>query len=254
MKRTFFAFIVVFFAVFAATSCNQSTENQTTTTDTTKVADTVAAEPEWLVLFDGTSANGWRGYNKDHFPTGWEVVDGMLHCKASGRGEAGSNDGGDVIYEKKFSNFELSLEWKISVGGNSGIFYLAQEVAEQAIWQSAPEMQVLDNVKHIDGKDEIHCAGALYDLIGVAKNKPKPVGEWNEAKVIVFKGTVQHWLNGEKVVEYHLWTPEWNEMVAKSKFVKFNPKWAEVATEGLIGLQDHGDDVWYRNIKIKELL
>lgn len=207
----------------------------------------------WQLLFDGNSPGQWRGYNKDHFPAGWVVVDSTLHCIGSGRGEAGSKEGGDIIFPEKFQNFELNLEWKISEGGNSGIFYLAQEIPDKAIWQTAPEMQVLDNLKHPDGRDEIHCAGALYDMIGVAKDKVKPVGEWNQVKILVYKGLVEHWLNGEKVVEYHLWTPEWNEMVAKSKFPQYNPDWANVAQEGYIGLQDHGDDVWYRNIKIKKL-
>lgn len=207
----------------------------------------------WIPLFDGKSSENWRGYDKDHFPGGWEVADGTLHCKGSGRGEAGAKEGGDIICTQKFSNFELSLEWKISEGGNSGIFYLAQENPGKAIWQSAPEMQVLDNLKHPDGRDEIHCAGALYDLIGVAKDKVKPVGEWNQARILVYKGLVEHWLNGKKVVEYHLWTPEWNAMVAKSKFPQYNPDWANVAQEGYIGLQDHGDDVWYRNIRIRKL-
>lgn len=207
----------------------------------------------WVLLFDGTSSNGWRGYNKQEFPAGWQAVDGTLYCKASGRGEAGGIEGGDIIFDKKFSNFELSLEWKISEGGNSGIFYLAQEVDTLPIYATAPEMQVLDNEKHIDGRDSIHCAGALYDLIPVAKDLPKPVGEWNQAKILVFKGTVEHWLNGKKLFEYHLWTDQWNKMIEKSKFPAFNPNWAQVAQEGYIGLQDHGDDVWFRNIKIREL-
>lgn len=212
-----------------------------------------SASDNSISLFDGKTPGLWRGYNKDHFPTGWEAVNGTLHCKGSGRGEAGSKEGGDIIYPEKFQNFELSLEWKISDGGNSGIFYLAQESPEKTIWQTAPEMQVLDNIKHPDGRDEIHCAGSLYDLIGVAKDIVKPVGEWNQAKILVYKGLVEHWLNGQKVVTYHLWTPDWNAMVAKSKFPTYNPNWADVAQEGYIGLQDHGDDVWFRNIKIKKL-
>ncbi|KAF0130944.1 MAG: putative secreted glycosyl hydrolase [Bacteroidetes bacterium] len=214
-------------------------------------AEEVAAG--WMLMFDGTTPGKWRGYGKDHFPTGWKIENGTLQCIGSGRGEAGSLEGGDIIFDEKFQNFELSLEWKISSGGNSGILYLAQELPDKTIWQTAPEMQVLDNTKHPDGRNGVHSAGALYDMIGVAADKVKPVGEWNQVRLLIYKGLVEHWLNGEKVVEYHLWTPEWNEMVAKSKFPQYNPDWANVAQEGFIGLQDHGDDVWYKNIKIRKL-
>jgi hypothetical protein len=209
----------------------------------------------WVLLFDGETPTGWTGYQKDTFPTGWEVVDGTLHCKGSGRGEAGGAEGGDIVYEKPFSNFHLKLEWKISEGGNSGIFYLGQDTFD-TIWKTAPEMQVLDNERHPDaeaGVDGNRQAGSLYDLIPAKPQNAKPAGEWNSAEIKVYKGTVWHYQNGEVVLEYHLWTPEWNELVAGSKFPALNPDWAKVASEGLIGLQDHGDDVWYRNIKIKEL-
>lgn len=214
-------------------------------------------EEGWKLLFDGDSPEGWRGYGKDSFPKGWEVTNGTLHCIGSGRGEAGAKEGGDIIYDKEFSNFHLKLEWKISEGGNSGIFYLGQETDEyDFIWKTAPEMQVLDNEKHPDaqlGKDGNRQAGSLYDLIPADPQNAKPAGEWNEVEIIVYKGTVVHKMNGETVLEYHLWTPEWNELVAGSKFPKLNENWADVASEGYIGLQDHGDDVWYRDIKIKEL-
>ncbi|WP_282056578.1 3-keto-disaccharide hydrolase [Maribacter luteus] len=209
----------------------------------------------WVMLFDGKTSEGWRGYKKDHFPEGWEIVDGTLHMIGSGRGEAGSKDGGDIIFDKKFQNFTLSLEWKISEGGNSGIFYLGEEELDY-IWKTAPEMQVLDNERHPDaklGKDGNRMAGSLYDLIPAKPQNAKPAGEWNTVELTVFKGTVIHNQNGENVVEYHLWTPEWKEMVAGSKFPALNPDWAEVPSKGYIGLQDHGDDVWFRNIKIKEL-
>lgn len=210
----------------------------------------------WKLLFDGKTSEGWRGFGKDSFPKGWSVEDGTLHCMGSGRGEAGAQEGGDIIYDKKFSNFDLKLEWKISEGGNSGIFYLGQEGNYDFIWKTAPEMQVLDNEKHPDamlGKDGNRKAGSLYDLIPADPQNAKPAGEWNSVEIIVYKGTVVHKMNGETVLEYHLWTPEWNELVAGSKFPALNPDWANVAQEGYIGLQDHGDDVWYRNIKIKEL-
>lgn len=211
----------------------------------------------WILLFDGEKTDGWRNYGKSTFPNGWIIDDGALMCQGSGRGEAGAKEGGDILYDKKFSNFHLKLEWKISEGGNSGIFYLGQETADfDFIWKTAPEMQVLDNEKHPDsflGVDGNRKAGSLYDLIPAKPQNAKPVGEWNTVEIICFKGTVIHKMNGETVVEYHLWTPEWNEMVAGSKFPELNPTWADVASDGYIGLQDHGDDVWFRNIKIKEL-
>jgi hypothetical protein len=222
-----------------------------------KSAANKSAEPEvWTTLFDGTSTEGWRNYNQATFPeAGWEIVDGTLHCIGSGRGEAGGK-GGDIIYDKKYSNFDLKLEWKISEGGNSGIFYLAQEVPDWEIYRTAPEMQVLDNERHPDaeaGKDGNRKAGSLYDLIPAVPQNAKPAGEWNTAEIKVYKGSVWHIQNGETVLEYHLWTPEWDTLVAGSKFPALNPDWANVAAEGFIGLQDHGDDVWYRNIQIREL-
>jgi len=213
------------------------------------------AKEGWVLLFDGKTSNGWRSYQKETFPKGWVIVDSTLKCAASGRGEAGSEDGGDIVYNKVFSNFHLKLDWKISKGGNSGIFYLGQEKLE-TIWRTAPEMQVLDNVNHPDailGKDGNRQAGSLYDLIPANPQNAKPFGEWNQVEIICFKGSVVHKMNGKTVLEYHLWTPEWEKLVAESKFPALNPDWAKVASEGLIGLQDHGDDVWFRNIKIKEL-
>jgi len=207
----------------------------------------------WYLLFDGENTDQWRGYQKKEFPKGWEVVDGTIHVLGSGRGEAGG--GGDIITIKKYGNFEFSLEWKVSKGGNSGIFYLAQEIEGQPIWKSSPEMQILDNEGHPDavlGIKGNRQAGALYDLLPADPQTAKPAGEWNHVKIMVFKGTVVHWMNGAMVTEYHLWTDDWKAMVAESKFKDY--EWfMNPASEGHIGLQDHGDDVWFRNIKIREL-
>ncbi len=214
-----------------------------------------AADEGWTVLFDGTSTAGWRGYNKPAFPAqGWEIVDGTLHCIGSGAGEAGGA-GGDIIYDKKFSNFELSLEWKISPGGNSGIFILGQEIAGTPIYESAPEMQILDNERHPDAKlgtNGNRMAGSLYDLIPANPQNTKPAGEWNQVGIICYQGTVVFKQNGANVVEFHLWTDAWKQMVANSKFKDW-PMFVNPAKEGYIGLQDHGNDVWFRNIKIKEM-
>lgn len=213
-------------------------------------------EDNWILLFDGKSTDGWRGYGKDSFPQGWVIEDGALKVLGSGSGEAGG--GGDIIFDEEFKDFELSLEYKVSEGGNSGIFYLAKEVEGEPIYTSAPEFQILDNERHPDarlGKNGNRQAGSLYDLIPAQPQNSKPAGEWNTASIIVYRGTVIHNQNGENVVEYHLWTDKWNEMVADSKFKdweNFKNAGGEEKT-GYIGLQDHGDDVWFRNIKIKKL-
>jgi len=206
-----------------------------------------------ILLFDGKSTDQWRGYNKTDFPKGWIINDNAIQCLSSGKGEAGQ--GGDIITKEKYGNFELTLEWKISEGGNSGIFYLAQEIEGDPIWKSSPEMQVLDNMKHPDAKmgvDGNRQAGSLYDLIPAKPQNAKPAGEWNQVKIMVYKGSVVHYQNGVQVLEYHLWTDDWKKMCANSKFKDYT-NFVNTATEGYIGLQDHGDDVWYRNIKIRKL-
>jgi len=259
--------IMVIFIASILNGCGEkkktSEENQDTTvaeTDSvTSVNELSQKEKDegWELLFDGKTTKGWRGYNKDSFPSkGWVIEDGSLKMQGTGAGEAGV--GGDIIYDEEFKDFELSLEWKISEGGNSGIFYLAQEVEGDRIFKSAPEMQVLDNDRHPDaklGKDGNRQAGSLYDLIPAKPQNAKPVGEWNKISIIVYRGTVVHNQNGENVVEYHLWTDDWKEMVANSKFKDWE-NFLNTGGEnkkGYIGLQDHGDDVWFRNIKIKKL-
>lgn len=226
-------------------------------------------EEGFIVLFNGENLDGWRGYGMDVPPTSWEVNDGAIHLKGSGTGEAQVEGGGDLIFAHKFQNFELQLEYKISEGGNSGIFYLAQEVKDAEgkeylpIWQSCSEYQVLDNARHPDaqlGVDGNRQAASLYDMIPAKPQNANPAGEWNQAKIMVYKGTVVHGQNGSNVLEYHLWTPKWTEMLQNSKFAEggdfpyaFNllNNMGGENHEGYIGLQDHGDDVWYRNIRIK---
>lgn len=211
------------------------------------------ADDGWMLLFDGETTDGWRGYGKETFPEGgWVIEDGTLRCIGSGEGEAGGR-GGDIIYDQKFRDFHLKLEWKISEGGNSGIFYLGQELEGEPVWKSAPEMQILDNERHIDaqlGKDGNRQAGSLYDLIPAKPQNAKPAGEWNLVEVMVYQGTVVHKMNGEQVLEYHLGTSDWNALVGGSKFAEFTEFGKYI--EGYIALQDHGNDVWFRNIKIKE--
>jgi hypothetical protein len=217
-----------------------------------------------ISLFDGKTFEGWRGYNKSEVPGAWIIEDGCIKIQGSGRGEAGAKNGGDIIFEKKFSNFELSFEWKVGKGSNSGVFYLAQEIPNKPIYISAPEYQILDNENHPDGKlgiDGNRRSASLYDMIPAVPQNSKPYGEWNTAKILVYKGTVIHYQNGKNVVEYHLWTDRWKEMLDNSKFSE--QKWPDAYQlllncggdnkEGYIGLQDHGDDVWFRNLKVKVL-
>ena len=225
----------------------------------------------YYVLFDGTSLNGWRGYGKDNVPSRWTVEDGCIKFTGSGSGEGQTGEGGDLIFARKFKNFILELEWKVSKGGNSGIFYLAQEVKTvredgsekyEPIYISSPEYQVLDNANHPDallGVDGNRQSASLYDMIPAKPQNQNPYGEWNKAKIMVYKGTVVHGQNDANVVEYHLWTDQWTQMLQASKFSQ--EKWPlafELLNncggenhEGYFGLQDHGDDVWYRNIRIK---
>ncbi len=227
----------------------------------------------YIEIFNGKDFTGWRGYGKDSVPGKWVIEDGAIKFNGTGGGEAQEKEGGDIIFAHKFKNFELTLEWKVSKGGNSGIFYLAQEVSTtdkdgkvkmEPIYISAPEYQVLDNANHPDaklGKDNNRQSASLYDMIPAVPQNQKPFGEWNKAKIMVYKGTVVHGQNDENVLEYHLWTPAWTEMLQASKFSQ--EKWplayellnncGGANREGYIGLQDHGDDVWYRNIKIKIL-
>ena len=225
----------------------------------------------YITLFDGKTLKGWRGYGRDTVPGRWVVEDGCIKFNGSGGGEAQVNDGGDLIFAHKFKNFELELEWKISKGGNSGILYLAQEVTTkdkdgntvvEPIYISAPEYQLLDNENHPDaklGKDNNRQSASLYDMIPAVPQNAKPFGEWNKAKVMVYKGTVVHGQNDANVLEYHLWTPKWTEMLQASKFSEEAwPLAFELLNscggenhEGYIGLQDHGDDIWFRNIRVK---
>ncbi len=158
--------------------------------------------------------------------------------------------GGDIVTEDEFGDFELQVEWRVEEAGNSGIFYRASEEAGR-IFHSAPEMQVLDDERHVDGRSTLTSAGANYALHPAPRGVVRPAGEWNEARVRVQGHHVEHWLNGQKIVEYELRSPEWTELVANSKFAEW-PMYG-MADTGHIGLQDHGDPVYFRNIKIREI-
>lgn len=193
------------------------------------------------------------------------IDNGAIHIKGSGEGEAGAKDGGDLIFAHKFKNYELEFEWKVDKGSNSGVLYMIQEVEGQPSFISAPEYQVLDNENHPDAKlgaeQGIRQSASLYDMIPAKPQNAKPFGQWNKGKIMSYKGTIVHSQNGENVVEYHLWTQQWIDLLSKSKFSKEKEPLAyELLSncggpdrEGFIGFQDHGDNVWFRNIRIKIL-
>lgn len=208
----------------------------------------------WRLLFDGASFNGWRGFHNDKVPGGWAIEDGCIK-KIPAQGELGEA-GGDLITTDQFENFEFSIEWKLAKGGNSGIKYLVSEnLPPKGKSGVAFECQVLDDDNHPDAKMGLNgnrTAGSLYDLIPASKDKKvKPIGEFNTARIIVKGNHIEHWLNGVKVVEFERGSAAFKERIAQSKF-KNTAGFGEVS-KGHILLQDHGDAVWYRNIKIREL-
>ena len=232
-------------AVFSGLLISPGLRSQNTLTD-------LEQREGYVLLFDGKTTEGWRGYQKDHVPAKWKVEEGTLHLNPKADG-----DGGDIMIDKKYSDFHLKLEWKIEEGGNSGILYLGSEDPDYyAIYVTAPEMQILDNDRHPDsflGTDGNRKAGSLYDLIPADSLNFKGAGVWNTAEIIVKNKHVKHIQNGEIVVEYEYGTQMWEALVARSKFPALNPNWVNLQEEGYIGLQDHGNNVWFRNIRIKEL-
>jgi Domain of Unknown Function (DUF1080) len=197
----------------------------------------------WRPLFDGKTTAGWRGFKTKTLPAGWRVVDGALTRVAQA---------GDIASEEEFQDFELALEWKVAPGGNSGIFYRVSEAPElEYVWQSGPEMQVLDDARHKDGQRPETSAGACYGLYPAPRGVVRPAGEWNQVRILVQGNHVEHWLNQRKVVEYELGSPDWQERVRRSKFAEM-PRYGR-EPRGHLALQDHGDWVAYRNIRIRVL-
>jgi len=194
------------------------------------------------VLFDGTSTDAWRGFKRDAFPTkGWVVENGALKTEVGG-------DQVDIVTRDTFKDFDLELEWRVFPGGNSGVFYDVGETLDET-WETGPEMQVLDDARHADGKDPKTSAGSLFALIGPRAKVAKPAGEWNKARLVKKGAHVEHWLNGTKIVEYELGSPALAALIAGSKF-KDMPRYAKEG-QGHIALQHHGEEAWFRNVRIK---
>lgn len=204
------------------------------------------SDKQQQILFDGKTTQGWHTYLKSDATPAWAVVDGTLQMNPKAEGQ------GDLVTDQEYENFELSLEWNISEGGNSGIIFgVHEDPAFRATYDTGIEMQVLDNKNAEDNKKANHLAGSLYDLKAPAKDVAKPAGEWNAVKLRKQNGNLTFWQNGVKIIETQMGSAEWQTMVENSKF----KTWKNFAKypKGRIALQDHGHEVSFRNIKIKQL-
>lgn len=206
----------------------------------------------WQLLFDGKSKNGWHVFSNATDGSAWKVANGMLYLDPTETSDSQTSGGGDLVSEWEFENFHLQLEWKLDSGGNSGVmFYVKEEDKYERTWHTGPEMQVLDNNAHKDAKIIKHRAGDLYDLITSSPETVKPAGEWNLAEIISNEGKLEFRMNGTSVLRTTLWDDNWRKLVAESKF-KVMPDFGTFRS-GHFALQDHGDPVWFRNIKVKKI-
>lgn len=246
--------------IILASACNNEGE-KVSDADTSTAAEpvvTVLSQEEindgWEALFDGKTTAGWHKYGGAAVGSAWKVEEGgILHLDASQKQDWQIKDGGDIVSDKEYENFHLKLEWKIDTCGNSGIIFNIHEdtALYEFPWMTGPEMQVLDNKCHPDSKIIKHRAGDLYDLITSTPETVKPALEWNLAEIKSQNGTLEFYLNGVKVVTTTMWDEGWKKMIAGSKFKDM--KDFGTYKIGRIGLQDHGNHVWFKNIKIKQL-
>ena len=196
---------------------------------------------EWQPLFNGQTTQGWRGYNRDTIPDGWQAINGTL---------TRVSQAGDILTTAKYENFELSFEWRLESGGNSGVFFRVSEEGA-VIWHSGPEFQLLHNAGHRDGNDPITSAGSNYAVNPPVADVTRPIGTWNTSRLIVNQGQVEHWMNGFHLLSYEINSPDWQERVNASKFVDL-PLYGRTPL-GHIGIQDHGDPVSFRNVMIRTI-
>lgn len=229
---------------FAGCSASHKTNSTSTTSNTTQMNTT---NSEWVSLFDGKTLNGWRTYQNKNSDS-WSVTDGVIHCKGSVNDK--SDMRADLITNDQYENFELSIDWKLSPQGNSGIIYLCNENNE-ASYLSGPEYQLIDDDHFTEKLEDWQKTGANYAMNPAPTAAPKPIGEWNTTKILVKDGHVEHWLNGSKIVEYQINSDEWKANKAESKW-KDALQYGTVK-KGHIALQDHGSEAWFRNIRIRML-
>lgn len=201
----------------------------------------------WELLFNGEDLNHWRGYGIDFIPDRWTISNGTLFFDPDIEGI-----GGDIVSKDMYGEFDLKMEWKLAPGSNSGVFFhVVEDKKFPSAFFSSPEMQIVDNEGHEDGKNPLHRDGGLYDLIASSVEASKPIGEWNDIRILVVGNKLEQWLNGQKVVETIMWDDNWVRLIEKSKYATW-PDFGK-SKVGHIALQDHGEPVWFRNIKIKRL-
>ncbi len=249
---------LLFFACQSSPGTEQTTTEEDTQQPATSNTNTLTPEEQtagWQLLFDGNSLDQWRGYGLEKMPAlGWSVKEGTIVIDKTPDPKP-EGFGGDIITKEKFGNFELMVDFMISDTANSGIFYFVLEEEGSAMWFNAPEFQILDNPTYLklEGDFDLntHRTGDNYDLQSADQDYMKPVGEWNTARIIHKDGHVEHWLNGNKCIEYQVGSPEWEALVKKSKFKDY-PNYGRT-TPGHLGLQDHHYEVRFRNIKVRKL-
>lgn len=256
-------FTLFLFAIGLTTSCGSASTDsketssaetaiteQSTTTEHNTLTDAEKAAG-WELLFDGKALTQWKGYNRPDLPSAWIVKDGMMTLDLKDE----SKEGGDIITKAAYENFELQLDFKLYEETNSGVLYRVVEVEDTPIWHNAPEYQLIDDYHYIESagleKTKTHLTGDNYDMQVAVDKTFKPIEEWNTAKIVVNNGKVEHHLNGKKVVEYDTNSEEWAEMVQNSKFKDYEGYGKNAV--GHIGLQDHGHDIAFRNLKIRKL-
>ncbi len=230
---------VFLFLVAVSISCGQSKKNEIKPLSEREIKE------GWELLFDGKSTEKWKTFNGGEV-TGWKIVNNELHNSG-----VGSDHGGDIITKKQYENFELELEWKVAPQSNSGIFFHVQEGLTDAIYETGPEYQLIDDKGWPEKLEDSQYSGANYGMQAPEKAKVKAIDQWNTTRLVVKNPRVEHWLNGKKVVEYDLWSDEWKAQKAAGKWAEF-PHYGE-AKSGHIGLQDHGGLTMFRNIRIREL-
>lgn len=234
--------LITLLALIVFACGNTTKEIQEEETQTTEVG---TEESEWISLFDGETMNGWRAYQNKEIDS-WDIQDGALHCKSFDDAKLRA----DLVSNEQYENFELMVEWKISHQGNSGIIYRASETLKDP-YLTGPEYQVLDDQNYPGETLPTRMTGANYDMHAPSVKNLKPVGEWNETKIVVNGNHVEHWLNGDKVVEYELQSEDWKARKEASKWKDTEGYGME--SKGHIDLQDHGNEVWFRNIRIRKL-